>query len=243
MAPINNKNFCFIGLKITTFEPMSQRLLVGVFSAVLCLISCNSTTRNPGNIPGQAKALKPGDIVFQDLDCGPMCEAIEAVTEGANGRDYSHCAMIIQEGDSFKVIEAIGEGVVVTSLQDFVRRSSKIQVARFKQADNAFLQRAIRYAISLKGKPYDDVFLLNNDRYYCSELLYEAFKVANFGKEVFELSPMTFKEPNTHEFYPVWVDYYSQLKCPIPEGKPGLNPGSISRSKNLELLEISVLPE
>jgi hypothetical protein len=172
-----------------------------------------------------------------------MCDAIEAVTEGANGKDYSHCAMVIRENNSLKVIEAIGEGVVVTSLQDFVRRSSKIQVARFKQADNAFLQRAIRYAISLKGKPYDDVFLLNNDRYYCSELLYEAFKVANFGKEVFELSPMTFKEPNTHEFYPVWVDYYSQLKCPIPEGKPGLNPGSISKSKNLELLEISVLPE
>jgi len=240
MAPINNKNFCFIGLKITTFEPMSQRLLVGVFSGVLCLISCNSTTNTN---PDQGKVLKPGDIVFQDLDCGPMCEAIEAVTEGANGRDYSHCAMIIQEGDSLKVIEAIGKGVVVNSLKHFVERSSKIQVARLKTIDEAGVQRAIRYAISLKGKPYDDVFLLNNDRYYCSELLYEAFKVANFGKEVFELSPMTFKEPNTHEFYPVWVDYYSQLKCPIPEGKPGLNPGSISRSKNLKLLEISVLPE
>lgn len=212
---------------------MSQRLLVGVFSAALSLISCNSRTTCPGNIPGQAKALKPGDIVFQDLDCGPMCEAIEAVTEGANGKDYSHCAMIIQEGDSLKVIEAIGEGVVVNSLKHFVERSSKIQVARLKTIDEAGVQRAIRYAISLKGKPYDDVFLLNNDRYYCSELLYESFKVANFGKEVFELSPMTFKEPNTHEFYPVWVDYYSQLKCPIPEGKPGLNPGSISRSDKL----------
>jgi hypothetical protein len=140
------------------------------------------------------------------------------------------------------VIEAIGEGVVVTSLQDFVRRSSKIQVARFKQADNAFLQRAIRFAISLKGKPYDEVFLLNNDRYYCSELLYEAFKAANYGKAVFELSPMTFKEPNTHEYYPVWVDYYSKLKCPIPEGKPGLNPGGISRSSKLELIDVILKP-
>ncbi|NBN99614.1 MAG: hypothetical protein EBV19_10315, partial [Flavobacteriia bacterium] len=192
--------------------------------------------------PGQAKALKPGDIVFQDLDCGPMCDAIEAVTEGANGKDYSHCAMVIRENDSLKVIEAIGEGVVVTSLQDFVRRSSKIQVARFKQADNAFLQRAIRFAISLKGKPYDEVFLLNNDRYYCSELLYEAFKAANYGKAVFELSPMTFKEPNSHEYYPVWVDYYSKLKCPIPEGKPGLNPGGISRSSKLELIDVILKP-
>jgi hypothetical protein len=44
---------------------------------------------------------------------------------------------------------------------------------------------------------------------------------------------MTFVDPKTKTYYPVWVDYYSQLKCPIPEGKPGLNPGSISRSDKL----------
>lgn len=242
MAPINSRIFCFIGPKITTFEPMSQRLLGGVFSAALFLISCNSTTTCPGTIPSQEKVLKPGDIVFQDLDCGPMCDAIEAVTEGVHGKDYSHCAMIIQEGDSLKVIEAIGEGVVVTSWRDFVGRSSKIQAARLKTMDDAGLQRAIRYAISLKGKLYDNTFLLNNDRYYCSELLYEAFKVANYGKEVFTLEPMTFKDPKTGSFYPVWVDYYSQLKCPIPEGKPGINPGVISRSVKLRLLKFSQNP-
>lgn len=221
---------------------MVQRLLGGLFSIALLLISCNSTTTSPGTIPEHNKVLNPGDIVFQDLDCGPMCDAIEAVTEGANGKDYSHCAMVIRENDSLKVIEAIGAGVVITPLEDFKRRSSKFQVARLKKKDDAFVQRAIRYAISLKGKPYDEVFLLNNDRYYCSELLYEAFKAANYGKEVFELSPMTFKAPNTHEYYPVWVDYYSKLKCPIPEGKPGLNPGGISRSSKLELIDVILKP-
>jgi hypothetical protein len=213
---------------------MVQRFLCCTFLIVWFLVSCESAPPK--------EELQPGDIVFQDLDCGPMCDAIEAVTEGVNGCDFSHCGMVIRENGSLKVIEAIGEGVVVNSLQDFVRRSSKIQVARIKEADDAFLNRAIRYAASLKGKHYDDAFLLNNDRYYCSELLYESFKAANYGKEVFELSPMTFKEPNTNKYYPVWIDYYSKLKCPIPEGKPGLNPGSISRSKNLELLDISILP-
>ncbi|MFM7724274.1 MAG: YiiX/YebB-like N1pC/P60 family cysteine hydrolase, partial [Bacteroidota bacterium] len=201
---------------------MAQRLLCFALIVGWLLVSCEN--RHP------KEDLQPGDIVFQDLDCGPMCDAIEAVTEGANGKDYSHCGMIIQEGDSLKVIEAIGEGVVVTSWKDFVGRSSKIQAARLKTMGEAGVQRAIGYAISLIGKPYDDAFLLNNDRYYCSELLYEAFIAANYGKEVFQLSPMTFKEPNTLEYYPVWVDYYSKLKCPIPEGKPGLNPGGISRS-------------
>ena len=213
---------------------MSQRLLCCAFLLGWFLVSCENTPPK--------EDLQPGDIVFQDLDCGPMCDAIEAVTEGANGKDYSHCAMVIRENDSLKVIEVIGAGVVITPLEDFKRRSSKIQVARLKKKDDAFVQRAIRYAISLKGKPYDEVFLLNNDRYYCSELLYEAFKAANYGKEVFELSSMTFKEPNTHEYYPVWVDYYSKLKCPIPEGKPGLNPGGISRSSKLELIDVSLKP-
>jgi len=213
---------------------MVQRLFCFALIVGWLLVSCENTPPK--------EDLQPGDIVFQDLDCGPMCDAIEAVTEGANGKDYSHCAMVIRENGSLKVIEAIGEGVVVTPLEDFKRRSSKIQVARLKKKDDAFVQRAIRYAISLKGKPYDEVFLLNNDRYYCSELIYEAFKAANYGKEVFELSPMTFKEPKTHEYYPVWVDYYSKLKCPIPEGKPGLNPGGISRSSKLELIDVALKP-
>jgi hypothetical protein len=113
-------------------------------------------------------------------------------------------------------------------------------VGRLKNGDEAFLNRACAYGLSLQGKPYDDVFLLNNDRYYCSELLYESFKVANHGKPIFSLAPMTFMDPATKAYYPVWVDYYHDLKCPIPEGKPGLNPGSISRSPVLELLDFSL---
>jgi hypothetical protein len=157
-----------------------------------------------------------------------------------NGMDFSHCAMVIEEHDSLKVIEAIGESVQVTSLKDFKQRSNKIVVARLKKMNEGIITRAVAYAKSLKGKPYDEVFLLNNDRYYCSELLYESFKVANHGKPIFELAPMTFMDPATKAYYPVWVDYYHELNCPIPEGKPGLNPGSISRSPVLELLDFSL---
>lgn len=213
---------------------MPQRYPYLIFLSILILFACGEKKASTG--------LQEGDLLFQDLDCGPMCTAIETVTEGVNGRDFSHCAMVIEENDTLKVIEAIGKGVQVTALETFKQRSNKILAARIKSVNRNMISRAVAYAKSLKGKPYDDVFRLNNDRYYCSELLYESFKVANHGKPIFELAPMTFMDPATKAYYPVWVDYYHGLNCPIPEGKPGLNPGSISRSNHLELLDVNIEP-
>ena len=223
-----------MGFKITIFDPMSQRFYYLILSCLCLCASCAEEKVDEG--------LRAGDLIFQDLDCGPMCTAIETVTEGVNGRDFSHCAMVIEEHDTLKVIEAIGAAVQITSMSDFLQRSNKVLAARLKTSNKGLISRAVKYSKSLLGKPYDEVFLLNNDQYYCSELLYESFKVANHGKPVFELEPMTFVDPKTKTYYPVWVDYYHELHCRIPEGKPGLNPGSISRSEKLELLDIKIKP-
>ena len=46
-----------------------------------------------------------GDIIFQDLDCGPPCDAIEAVTSGYNGAQLSHCGIITEvKGKDFSQI-------------------------------------------------------------------------------------------------------------------------------------------
>ncbi len=213
---------------------MSQRFYYLFLSSLFLYTSCAEKKAD--------EALREGDLIFQELDCGPMCTAIETVTEGVNGRDFSHCAMVIEEHDSLKVIEAIGAGVQITSMSDFLQRSNKVLAARLKTSDKGVISRAVKYSKTLLGKPYDYVFLLNNDQYYCSELLYESFKVANHGKPVFELEPMTFVDPKTKTYYPVWVDYYHALHIRIPEGKPGLNPGSISRSEKLELLDVKIKP-
>ena len=75
-----------------------------------------------------------------------------------------------------------------------------------------------------------------NDLFYCSELIYYAFKEANLGKPVFQLRPMTFNDPDTNEPFSVWVEYFNELNKPIPEGQPGLNPGSMSRSIYLDII-------
>ena len=80
-------------------------------------------------------SFQKGDIFFQDLDCGPPCEAIEAVTQGYNGSQLSHCAIITAVGPSYQetiLTEAIGDYVIETTLEEFLNRSDKVIVGRLK---------------------------------------------------------------------------------------------------------------
>lgn len=208
------------------------------FIAIATITACSGTSTD--NNPYK---LQEGDILFQDLNCGDMCDAIESVTEGVNGRDFSHCAIVINDNDTLKVIEAIGDGVTINSLHQFLARSgdtselNNIVVGRLKDADRNLIKQATLFARQQVGKSYDSEFIMNNGKYYCSELVYDAFKYGNNGNELFTLAPMTFKAPQSDSFMPVWVTYYQELNKPIPEAEPGINPGLISRSDKLIIVE------
>ena len=186
--------------------------------------------------------LHQGDFLFQDMDCGPMCDAIEEVTQGINGAQFSHVGLVIIENDSFKVVEAISKGVVFTPLDDFLNRSHdadgnpKVLVGRFKSNYQHLISKALKNLESVKATPYNNSYIMGNDSVYCSQLLYLIFKKANNGNEVFHLAPMTFKSLNSDQFFPVWEKYYSELGIPIPEGQPGINPGGMSRSNYLDFV-------
>jgi len=173
--------------------------------------------------------LKEGDLVFQDLDCGPLCDAIEAVTEGFQGRDFSHVAIIVKINDEYRAVEAIGSYVRSTSIDSLFLRCpnpDKYLVMRLHNEYKHLIPQAIKIAQKTLGKAYDDRFIMNNDSLYCSELVYQAYPI-------FELQPMTYKDPKTGAFFPAWIDYYKSLHSFIPEGLMGINPGLISRSPYL----------
>lgn len=189
--------------------------------------------------------VQEGDLLFQNLNCGDLCDAIEAVTEGVNGKEFSHCAMVIKVNDTLKVIEAIGDKVQINTLNNFFARSGdttliqNITVGRVKHRFENLIPNVISNARKLIGQPYDVEFLLNNGKWYCSELVYETFKQSNNQKDFFELAPMTFKDPNTKTFFPAWVNYYKELKTEIPEEKLGINPGLISRSNKIQIIKLN----
>ncbi len=179
-----------------------------------------------------AQAYRTGDFLFQDLDCGPLCDAIEAVTPGLDGRHFSHVGLVEVRGDSPFVWEAISAGgVVMTPLASFVARvkdPGALVHMRLSPKHAALVPAALEFCGSVLNTPYDAVYLPDNGAYYCSELLYDAFEYANGGAPVFALRPMTFKDPETGDFDPAWVAYYEKLGVDIPEGVLGCNPGGLA---------------
>lgn len=191
--------------------------------------------------------VREGDILFQNLDCGPLCDAIESVTLGAGGRDFSHCALVVNREGQWGVIEAYGS-VRFTPMDSFRNRvmapgrTGAIILGRLKPPYDRLSPLAARKAGDYLGIPYDEVFLMDNQALYCSELIYESFREAHGGKPVFPLEPMEFREPGTESLMQTWVDYFDSLGHPVPQGAPGINPGSLSRSPHLELFEMEAAP-
>lgn len=215
---------------------------IGIVLLLFCVLSAGQSSAQETNSNPKTFNYQNGDILFQDLDCGDLCTAIETVTEGVDGKSFSHLGLVYFQNDSAFVIEAIGKEVQLTPIDAFVFRNSdeqgnpKIVVARLKPEFSALNKKALEFAVAQQGVPYDDAFLYDNGSYYCSELVYDAYKEANEGVPFFQLFPMTFKDPATKEMFPVWVTYYEKLKMPIPEGELGCNPGGLSRSEKIEVV-------
>ena len=187
--------------------------------------------------------LQKGDLLFQDLDSDSITDAIESVTGGEKKLSFSHVGILDfnQDGEPY-VLEAISKGVSYTNLDSFLMRSTtnkgkpKVVVGRLKSEFTARVEDALDYGKTLIGAPYDDIYIIGDSNYYCSELIYEMFVNTKDSSEIFHLNPMTFKNPETDEYLPFWVEYYNKLGVEIPEGKPGLNPNGMFQSSNIEIV-------
>ncbi|MCB0442883.1 MAG: hypothetical protein KDC50_02410 [Flavobacterium sp.] len=184
----------------------------------------------------QKSKLKTGDLLFQKMNCGELCDAIHAVTEGYQGNDFSHLGIVIIEKDSVFIIEAAGNAVRKVTLEQFSKNTeTTMYIGRVKSKYKKIIPQVISFSKQQIGIPYDDDYLYNNGKYYCSELIYDAFLNA-YGKPFFELKPMTFMQPKSNDFFAAWVEYYQNLKVEIPEGEMGCNPGGISTSDKIKII-------
>ncbi|MEC9398472.1 MAG: YiiX/YebB-like N1pC/P60 family cysteine hydrolase, partial [Myxococcota bacterium] len=79
-----------------------------------------------------------------------------------------------KDGEPFAAIEAIGEGVRLSSLE-FALHANLIAVLRPK-VEPEHVRTAIVRALALRGTPYDFSFdLSSQDKIICTELVYRAY--------------------------------------------------------------------
>ncbi len=212
------------------------RFLIG-FALVMQFTACH-------NLQQKSRfAIEKGDLLFQDLDSDSISNAIETVTGGSAKLSFSHVGIVdINKNGDTLVLEAISKGVCFTKLDSFLKRSlnpkgkPKVEVGRLNSEFKTLIDPALLAGKELIGKAYDEVYVIGDSNYYCSELIYEMFVSNKDSIEVFKLNPMTFKDGKTGEYMPFWLTYYNKLGVEIPEGKPGLNPNGMTQSPNIKMV-------
>ena len=163
--------------------------------------------------------LHTGDLLFHIVSQG---NAITDVTPGM----IDHVAIVMSR-DS--VIEAVGKGVKTTPIDSLRQQDGYYLMARVKGADS---KQSLRNALQYLGRPYDRLYLPNNDAIYCSELVQLSF-VDKHGKRLFSPIPMSFHDA-TGRITDYWRQFYAKHQLEVPEGEPGTNPGELSQRTNVK---------
>ncbi|MFO8001192.1 MAG: YiiX/YebB-like N1pC/P60 family cysteine hydrolase [Marinilabilia sp.] len=179
--------------------------------------------------------LKTGDLLFRgDTTASGVSMAISDVTQTGNDDQFTHVGMVEMIDDEVNVIHADPvNGVCLEPLDSFLYdengKKLLVEAYRLKPEYQESIDEAIERARSVIGQPYNFSYIIEDDGYYCSELIWWAFK----EESVFSLQPMNFRDPQTGEFHHGWVEYYDELGIDIPQGDPGCNPNGMAASDNL----------
>ena len=181
-----------------------------------------------------------GDLLFTQIS--PPDNAISAVTEGYRGARVNHVGVIVRNKYGTFVLEAFPPEVRVTALGVHLRRSEfspstpRYMHARLAERYGKLVPSALKYGLSKRDTPYDEIYLTDELSLYCSELVVDMFKHANGGDEFFREKPMSFRDPTTGKIHAHWISYYERFGMQVPEGEPGSNPGDISKDPRLTVL-------
>ena len=174
-----------------------------------------------------AERLRTGDLLFvgSSEGAGSMDEAIVASTG-----NLTHVAIIqVDQAGMPWVIDATPKrGVSRYPLDSLVQANPGAAFLVKRLKDTTGVSRFVENALRFVGNPYDLTFLPDNDAYYCSELVREAYRQTD-GSYLFDATPMNFLAPDG-SLPTYWEEFFAHLDMPVPQGILGTNPQDMSRS-------------
>lgn len=114
--------------------------------------------------------LRDGDVVFIKSQ-SEQARLLKIATDS----EWSHVGMAFKRASGWDVIEAVGP-VRWTTLESFVRRSRFLHF-EIKRPLFSFDSKKLKASAEAQlGKSYDLIFGWNDERWYCTELVWKAYK-------------------------------------------------------------------
>ena len=151
-----------------------------------------------------------GDVLLQPLKCW-ACSLIAQQENSA----YSHMGIYL--GDD-QVAEAFFDRVKIVSLQEFMQKTAPKKTVRVRRLKYPPAELKSKLSERLKkylGLPYDRWFLLDEQRIYCSELVYKLLRDI-------EALQHTHPKPMWFDKNPEYWDRY--FRGQTPRGELGISP-------------------
>ena len=142
--------------------------IVLLINTIPCIIHAGTDT----------SVIKEGDIIFQES----VSEQARAIQLATHSR-YSHAGIIFKYDNQFRVLEAV-QPVKITDLDAFINRGvgSHYVIKRLADyesiIDTSGINRMKKIGNSYLGKNYDIYFEWNDNRIYCTELIWKIYKKA-----------------------------------------------------------------
>ena len=140
-------------------------MILGIILLILALPFGSMVTENLTAQTEPIKDIREGDVIFQTTQ-SRQSPLIQLATRSK----ISHCGIVVMRNGKPYVLETLNT-LKLTPLDKFVARS---------KGGKYWLKRSDKENIKIKydhylGKSYDVAFRLDNDIYYCSELVYEIY--------------------------------------------------------------------
>ncbi len=148
-----------------------------------------------------------------------------------------HVAIATWVGGKLYALEAIDEGVTLTPFEKFEQRTlsnGAMLVGRLK--DRSGVDQSVSNALEHIGKPYDNLYMIDTQEIYCSELVQLSY-VNGQGQRLFPLINMSFHDASGH-ILDYWREHYAKHGMAVPEGALGTNPAQIARDPAITILDI-----
>ncbi|HJD87582.1 YiiX/YebB-like N1pC/P60 family cysteine hydrolase [uncultured Empedobacter sp.] len=211
-------------------------ILFPIFLVLFTLImnSCTKAKITTEKEHVSIKNIQNGDLIFVGALTEELSGAISRATKISDQTNFDHVGLIEKTTDSIFVLHAAPMGgsqreEINHFYNSQTEKNNQIVIYRLKKEYQSTIPNAIVKAKTMLGKPYNWLYILNDDELYCSDFVERAFR----DDKVFELIPMNFKNKETGIIDDFWIDFYRKKGKEVPQDEPGTNPNQLATSEKL----------